>query len=134
MIDCRHFDTDSIEPLFEFGFGLSYTQFNMSSSLTVHVSPGLSFHADESKGVAPGGLKGLWTPVAEVIIGITNVGDSAGTAVPQLYVSLPADKTRADVMQMITPCRRYPDAAHMHKLLFGELHGALGFYLSIHLA
>ncbi|EEU38300.1 uncharacterized protein NECHADRAFT_77126 [Fusarium vanettenii 77-13-4] len=134
MIDCRHFDTDGIEPLFEFGFGLSYTQFNMSSSLTVHVSPGLSFHADESKGVAPGGLKDLWTPVAEVIIGIANVGDSAGTAVPQLYVSLPADKTRADVMQMITPCRRYPDAAHMHKLLFGELHGALGFYLSIHLA
>ncbi|KAL2692537.1 hypothetical protein Neosp_002947 [[Neocosmospora] mangrovei] len=93
MIDYRHFDANGIEPLFEFGFGLSYTQFNMSSSVTVHVNSGLRSRADESKGVTPGGLKDLWTSVAKVIIEITNVGDSAGTAVPQLYVSLPASKT-----------------------------------------
>ncbi|RSM04456.1 hypothetical protein CEP52_006835 [Fusarium oligoseptatum] len=93
MIDYRHFDANSIEPLFEFGFGLSYTQFNMSSNLAVHVNSRLSSRADKSKGVAPGGLKDLWTAVAKVAVEITNVGDSAGTAVPQLYVSLPTDKT-----------------------------------------
>ncbi|RSL60737.1 hypothetical protein CEP54_006565 [Fusarium duplospermum] len=70
MIDYGHFDANSIDPLFEFGS-----------------------RAHKSKGVAPGGLNDLWTPVAEVTVEITNVGDSAGTAVPQLYVSLPAGKT-----------------------------------------
>lgn len=64
----------------------------MSSSLTVHANSGLGSHADESKEVAPGGLKDLWTPVVKVIVEITNVGDSAGTTLPQLYVSWPADK------------------------------------------
>lgn len=93
MIDYRHLDANDIEPLFEFGFGLSYTQFNMSSRLAVHANSGLSPHADKSKGVAPCGMKDLWAPVAKVNVEITNVGDWAGTAVPQLYVSLPTGKT-----------------------------------------
>ncbi|KAL6355882.1 hypothetical protein LRP88_09465 [Fusarium phalaenopsidis] len=65
----------------------------MSGRLTVHVNSGLIPHADKSNRVAPGGLNDLWTPVVKVTVKITNVGDSAGTAVPQLDVSLPTDKT-----------------------------------------
>ena len=35
MIDYRHFDTQEITPLYEFGYGLSYTSFNLSTKLSV---------------------------------------------------------------------------------------------------
>jgi beta-glucosidase len=93
MIDYRHFDANNIEPLYEFGFGLSYTKFAMAESLSVQIDSGVGARANKSKGIAPGGLNDLWTPLATVNVEVTNVGESAGTAVPQLYVSLPHDKT-----------------------------------------
>jgi beta-glucosidase len=93
MIDYRHFDANNIEPLYEFGFGLSYTKFAMAESLSVQIDSGVGARANKSEGIAPGGLNDLWTPLATVNVEVTNVGESAGTAVPQLYVSLPHDKT-----------------------------------------
>ncbi|KAH6896530.1 glycoside hydrolase superfamily [Thelonectria olida] len=93
MIDYRHFDANDMEPLYEFGFGLSYTQFKMANKLKLKIDSRISARADKSKGIAPGGLKDLWTPLAKVTVEVTNVGESAGTVVPQLYVYLPQDKT-----------------------------------------
>lgn len=95
MIDYRHYDADnSLEPLYEFGFGLSYTSFEMGQELNV-IPCGLPFAAtaDQSKGIAPGGLVDLWTTVAVATVNITNSGARAGFAVPQLYVSLPQNTT-----------------------------------------
>ncbi|KAF2261252.1 hypothetical protein CC78DRAFT_608618 [Lojkania enalia] len=94
LIDYRHFDANGIEPLYDFGFGLSYTTFRMEDSLNVNVVGGpLPALADESKGIAPGGLKDLWNTVAVVTVEVTNSGHRSGYAVPQLYISLPQSTT-----------------------------------------
>lgn len=65
----RWFEKNDIEPLFEFGFGLSYTEFNYS---------GLSVSR-----TADGGLKAQFK--------VKNTGKTAGEAVPQCYLSRPAN-------------------------------------------
>jgi len=66
----RHFDAYDIEPLFPFGFGLSYTTFSYTNLSVPCVS------------VTPGGR-------LDVSFDVTNTGSVDGAAVPQLYVSYP---------------------------------------------
>lgn len=61
----RYFDTKKIEPLFPFGFGLSYTTFDYSG---LAVKP--------AKGTTP----------AEISLKVKNTGSRAGAEVVQLYV------------------------------------------------
>ncbi|RYP26010.1 hypothetical protein DL767_008192 [Monosporascus sp. MG133] len=93
MIDYRHFDANGIEPLYEFGFGLSYTEFEMKGDVVVKINADIGAVADESQGTTPGGLKDLWIPVATATVKLRNVGGIAGAAVPQLYVSFPQETT-----------------------------------------
>jgi len=95
MIDYRYFDANSgKEPLYEFGYGLSYTEFDMEPGLNVQLMGGsLNQRVNKSMGIAPGGMVDLWTNVAVVTVNVTNTGGRAGSAVPQLYVSLPQDTT-----------------------------------------
>ncbi len=65
----RWFDKESIEPLFPFGFGLSYTTFDYSG---LHVAK-----------AADGGL--------EVKVNIKNTGNADSDEVPQVYLGAPAD-------------------------------------------
>ncbi|NOY76509.1 MAG: hypothetical protein GXO76_01435 [Calditrichaeota bacterium] len=63
----RYYDTRNIEPLFPFGFGLSYTHFTYSDlNLSTH-----NLHSDES---------------LRVNLNVTNSGKRAGDEVVQLYV------------------------------------------------
>ncbi|MGA8891824.1 MAG: glycoside hydrolase family 3 C-terminal domain-containing protein, partial [Anaeromyxobacteraceae bacterium] len=64
----RWFDAQGIEPLFPFGFGLSYTTFALSS-------PAVSL---------AGGNR------LTVTVGLTNTGARAGAEVVQVYLSLPS--------------------------------------------
>ncbi|KAL2109085.1 hypothetical protein VUR80DRAFT_2974 [Thermomyces stellatus] len=96
MIDYRNFDFNNIEPQFEFGFGLAYTEFQVTSDIDINITPGLCATPDKSKGIAPGGLKDLWSPVVSARIKITNSGRMAGFAVPQLYVAFPQESTPKD--------------------------------------
>ncbi|KAF7677232.1 hypothetical protein GT037_005444 [Alternaria burnsii] len=97
LIDYRRFDANhDLEPHYEFGFGLSYTSFVMSHELNVELrGVPLTPVPDKSKGIAPGGLRDLWTVVAVATVNITNNGGRAGSAVPQLYLSLPQETTPA---------------------------------------
>lgn len=70
LVGYRWFDAQHIEPLFPFGYGLSYTQFALSNLAAVRD--------------ADGG--------ATVTMQIRNTGSVTGDAVPQIYLDAPQDK------------------------------------------
>jgi beta-glucosidase len=77
FVGYRHYDARRIEPLFPFGYGLSYTTFAYSH---LRISPaGISFgsHADR---------------VVTVDFDVTNTGKRAGAEVVQLYVGMPSSR------------------------------------------
>jgi hypothetical protein len=69
QVGYRWFDSQKIEPLFPFGFGLSYTKFDIRKLRVA---------------AAAGGKTG-----ATVNVDVVNTGSRAGAEVPQLYVGMP---------------------------------------------
>lgn len=67
FVGYRYFDAHNINPLFEFGFGLSYTNFTYS---------GLSISTNSAN--------------VTISVAITNSGNVAGAEIPQLYIGFPA--------------------------------------------
>ncbi|HZK06457.1 MAG TPA: glycoside hydrolase family 3 C-terminal domain-containing protein [Actinomycetaceae bacterium] len=67
----RWFQGQGIEPLFPFGFGLSYTTFEVDD---------VAVSVDESDGIAP----------FEVTARVTNTGEVRGAEVVQVYLGIPA--------------------------------------------
>lgn len=93
LIDYRYFDYHNMSVRYEFGFGLSYTTFALSSlaisSLandTITPFPA----AEKTNTTSPGGNANLWTALYKVSVQVSNTGGIAGAAVPQLYLTLPA--------------------------------------------
>jgi beta-glucosidase len=89
LIDYRYFDAMGIQPLYEFGFGLSYSTFEIHSPLNVvaknHIS---SPSPSPCKAITPGGNPDLYTELFEATISVRNSGNVPGATVIQLYVSL----------------------------------------------
>jgi beta-glucosidase len=85
-IDYRYFDSQNMSVLYEFGFGLSYTTFSLSS-LTISGTP---VSAVATPCVAPGGNPALWEGIYNVTVTLTNTGSVSGATVPQLYITLPS--------------------------------------------
>ncbi|KAK3937742.1 beta-glucosidase cel3A [Diplogelasinospora grovesii] len=96
FIDYRHFDKAGIAPRYEFGFGLSYTNFTYASISVA--STATSGPATGS--VVPGGRQDLFDTVATVTCAVTNAGGVAGAEVPQLYISLPSSAPSAPPKQL----------------------------------
>ncbi|KZO92433.1 glycoside hydrolase family 3 protein [Calocera viscosa TUFC12733] len=71
FVGYKHYQAREVEPLFPFGFGLSYTTFKYSD---LDVSKSSSADADFT---------------ASVKLTVTNTGKATGSEVVQLYVSLP---------------------------------------------
>jgi beta-glucosidase len=88
-IDYRYFDAHNISVRYEFGFGLSYTTFNMSG---FDISPIVNDIASkpEQMPIQPGGNPALWESLYNATVTVTNTGSVAGATVPQLYVGLPS--------------------------------------------
>ncbi|KAH6685809.1 beta-glucosidase [Plectosphaerella plurivora] len=88
--DYRYFDAHDIDVLYEFGFGLSYTTFELSS-FTVEAEDEdaqiTSRPADRE--IQPGGNPALWETIYTAEVTVRNTGDVTGDAVPQLYVTFP---------------------------------------------
>ncbi|KAL9619242.1 MAG: hypothetical protein Q9160_006094 [Pyrenula sp. 1 TL-2023] len=94
-IDYRHFDKAAITPRYEFGFGLSYTNFTYSA---LSIAPSAVPAPSTTK--APGGDPSLYTTVATISATIANSGSSPGAEVPQLYISLPGSAPAGPVRQL----------------------------------
>lgn len=95
-IDYRHFDRANIAPRYEFGYGLSYTNFTYSK-LTV-TSTATSGPATGP--VAPGGRSDLFQQIATATATIANSGSVAGAEVSQLYLTLPSGAPAAPPKQL----------------------------------
>lgn len=97
LIDYRHFDYYDLEVQYEFGFGLSYSTFGMSNVSISGASdgpvasscPGSSASNATSATPPPGGNAALWQTIYTISVSVSNTGQVAGAAVPQLYLGLP---------------------------------------------
>lgn len=96
FIDYKHFDDADITPRYEFGFGLSYTNFTYSGlSITSNAKSGPATGA-----VVPGGPSDLFQDVATVTVSIKNTGAVTGAEVAQLYITYPSSAPRTPVRQL----------------------------------
>lgn len=86
--DYKYFDKHEMEPRYEFGFGLSYTSFNLSN-MRIETVPGVDTAEYPSKPMAMGGAADLWDVVVRVGVDVGNTGAVAGAEVAQLYVGVP---------------------------------------------
>lgn len=86
-IDYRYFDANNISVLYEFGFGLSYTTFELADATAEALSSNLSALPSSEQAILPGGNPELWDALYNITVSVSNTGDVDGAAVPQLYLS-----------------------------------------------
>ena len=90
LIDYRHFDAANIEPRYEFGFGLSYTTFDISNLKISNVYADSLTPLPPPFPIQPGGNPSLYDVIFHATCTVSNTGPVPGAAVPQLYLSLPS--------------------------------------------
>ncbi|KAJ5660093.1 hypothetical protein N7507_006544 [Penicillium longicatenatum] len=86
----RYFDAHDIPVRYEFGFGLSYTTFDLQSLKAKTKTASNLTALPEKRPVQPGGNPALWDTVYTLQAEVSNTGDVAGYTVPQLYVEYPS--------------------------------------------
>ncbi|OWZ53156.1 avenacinase [Cryptococcus neoformans c45] len=92
LIDYRWFDKYNLTPIYEFGYGLSYTTFKYSN---LQVQPSTA----DLEAVHPSNSSSLYDCLALVQVDIRNDGELAGTEIPQLYLGSPAQDAPSKVLR-----------------------------------
>lgn len=89
-IDYKAFIADNITPRFEFGYGLTYSNFSYSDLVTQVVPRAdLAYLPKSRNTVTEGGVAALWDIVAEVHCSVKNTGTVSAAEVAQLYIGIP---------------------------------------------
>jgi beta-glucosidase len=99
-IDYRYFDAKNIPVRYEFGFGLSYTTFELSDIAITKICDGPVTSVPGAQPIAPGGNPALWEGLYTVNVTLTNTGSVGGATVPQLYISLPSAPAGTPLKQL----------------------------------
>ena len=86
LVDYRWFSAHNITPRFEFGYGLSYSQFNYSSIgvRDVSVADNSTIQKTNEPFEGSDGTNSLYDVIAEVTAQVTNTGDVLACEVAQL--------------------------------------------------
>lgn len=96
FIDYRHFDQKNITPLYEFGFGLSYTTFDLVKRASLSkTNLNISQLSPKSVQNSPGGNPELWKQILSATTSVKNTGSVPGATVVQLYLAFPQDSVPA---------------------------------------
>lgn len=88
FIDYRAFDARNITPRYEFGFGLTYSNFSYANIVVGNPTSNLSRYPAGQ--IVPGGAADLFDDVLTVTATITNTGNFPAAEVAQLYLGIPA--------------------------------------------
>ncbi|KAH9031770.1 glycoside hydrolase family 3 protein [Lactarius pseudohatsudake] len=98
FIDYRHFDAANIAPRYEFGFGLSYTEFKYSDlSIVKNDFANDPYVKSEDNWLAGKPVQGASTDswlhrvAFNVTFTVENTGAVAGTEIPQIYLHFPVN-------------------------------------------
>ena len=89
-IDYRYFDAQNMSVLYEFGFGLSYTNFSVSALTISKLSNATLTPTSPPQPILPGGNPALWEDLVSVTVSVENTGTLPGATVPQLYIMMPS--------------------------------------------
>ncbi|KAJ5611167.1 hypothetical protein N7510_007886 [Penicillium lagena] len=89
--DYKAFIKNDIQPRFEFGYGLTYSNFSYSDlKAVVNSDADLGYLPKGSDAqAAEGGYEALWDVVADVSCSVKNTGDVTAAEVAQLYIGIP---------------------------------------------
>jgi beta-glucosidase len=90
-IDYRYFDSKNMSVAYEFGYGLSYTTFELSDLLTEKLVRDATTVPSPDAEILPGGNVELWESLAAVNATVINTGSVFGSTVVQLYLSYPEE-------------------------------------------
>ncbi|CAK7200601.1 hypothetical protein SEUCBS139899_003299 [Sporothrix eucalyptigena] len=121
-IDYRHFDSAGIQPRYEFGFGLSYTTFNITSLKVTSIGSKPFPFPPATAEVVPGGNQALWDDLVSVTFTVKNTGSIDGATVPQLYLSFPESTSPADTpVQVLRGFSKIHLPAHSAKIVSFKL-------------